>query len=72
MNLLRRMGVPGPHAEKLYGGIKTGHTLVIARDPSGKRADEALSLMRKFGALRLEDVIGGGQLQSERLGQSGH
>ena len=36
------------------------------------RADEALSLMRKYGALRLEDVIGGGQLQSERLGQSGH
>ena len=72
VNLLRRMGVPGPQAEKLYGGLKNGHTLVIARDPSGRRADEALSLMRKYGALRLEDVIGGGQLQSERLGQSGH
>lgn len=71
VNLLRRMGVPGPQAEKFYGGLKDGHVLVIARDHDGRRADEALSLMRKYGAVKLDEVVGGGRLQSERTGQ-GH
>ncbi|MCD0158862.1 hypothetical protein [Deinococcus sp. 6GRE01] len=66
VNLLRRMGVPAAQAEKFYAGMKGGHVMVIARDPSGARADEALSLMRKHGAVKLEDAVGGGQLQSER------
>jgi hypothetical protein len=66
VNLLRRMGVPATQAEKFYGGMKDGHVMVIARDPSGVRADEALSVMRKHGAVKLEDAVGGGQLQSER------
>jgi hypothetical protein len=57
VNLLRRMGVPAAQAEKL---------VVIAHDPGGAHADEALSLMRKHGAVKLDDATGGGQLQSER------
>lgn len=66
VKLLRTMGVPAPQAEKFYGGIKKGHVLVVARDPSGQRADEALTIMRKNGAVSLEEALGGGRLQSER------
>ncbi|GAA5436332.1 hypothetical protein ACMT4L_06450 [Deinococcus sp. A31D244] len=66
VSLLRRMGVPAAQAEKFYAGLKGGHVMVIARDPSGARTDEALSLMRKHGAIKLDDAVGGGQLQSER------
>ncbi|MFC4637618.1 hypothetical protein [Deinococcus hohokamensis] len=72
VKLLRRMGVPAAQAERLYGALKDGHVLVIARDPAGTRADEAISLMRRHGALRLEDVAGGGRLHSERSGHDGH
>ena len=72
VKLLRRMGVPAAQAERFAGGISAGNVLVIARDPDGTRADEALSLMRRHGALRLEDAVGGGRLQSERRGQDGH
>ncbi|WP_278913992.1 hypothetical protein [Deinococcus wulumuqiensis] len=72
VKLLRRMGVPAAQAERFGQGIKNGQTLVIARDPDGSRADEALSIMRRSGAVRLEDVQGGGKLQSERDGQNGH
>ncbi|THF84977.1 hypothetical protein E7T09_18195 [Deinococcus sp. KSM4-11] len=68
VKLLRTMGVPAAQAERFQAALRSGHTLVIARDPSGVRADEALSLMRRHGAVRLEDAIGGGQLQSERTG----
>jgi hypothetical protein len=72
VRLLRRMGVPAEQAERFGQGIKNGLTLVIARDPNGQRADEALSIMRRSGAVRLEDALGGGRLQSERAGQNGH
>lgn len=71
VKLLRQMGVPAPQAEKLQQGIKSGHTLVIARDPDGSRADEALNIMRSSGAVDLKGVEGGGRLQSERVGQDG-
>ncbi|MBB5235373.1 hypothetical protein [Deinococcus budaensis] len=71
VKLLRRMGVPAAQAERFYSGLKDGHILVIARDPDGSRADEALSLMRRHGALRLDEASGGGRLQSERVGQDG-
>lgn len=66
VKLLRQMGIPAAEAEKFYGGIKNGYVMVIARDPSGTRADEALTILRRNGAVRLEDAVGGGQLQSER------
>lgn len=66
VKLLRTMGVPAAQAEKFTQSVGNGHTLVIARDPSGTRTDEALSLMRKFGAVKLDDAMGGGQLSSER------
>ncbi|GGL74303.1 hypothetical protein GCM10010840_10510 [Deinococcus aerolatus] len=69
--LLRRMGVPPVQAEKFNAGINDGHVIVIARNASSARADEALSLMRQHGAIRLDDVVGGGRLQSERAGQDG-
>ncbi|GAA5513317.1 hypothetical protein Dcar01_02050 [Deinococcus carri] len=72
VKLLRQMGVPAAQAERFYDGIKAGNILVIARDPEGSRTDEALGLMRRHGALRLDDVSGGGRLQSERQGQGGH
>lgn len=72
VKLLRRMGVPAAQAERFHNGIKAGNVLVIARDPDGAKTDEALTLMRRYGALRLDDVTGGGQLQSERDGQDGH
>lgn len=72
VKLLRRMGVPAAQAEKFYGGLEKGYIMVIARDPSGTRADEALSVMRRNGAVKLDDAIGGGALQSERIGQGGH
>lgn len=59
-------------AERFNEGIGHGHVIVIARDDSGARVDEALSLMRQHGAVRLDDVVGGGRMQSERVGQSGH
>ncbi|WP_309573165.1 hypothetical protein [Deinococcus sp.] len=68
VKLLRTMGVPAAQAERLQAALRSGHTLVIARDPSGARTDEALSLMRRHGALSLEDATGSGQLQSERTG----
>lgn len=71
VKLLRRMGVPAAQAERFYNGLKDGQILVIARDPDGSRADEALSLMRRHGALRLDEASGGGRLQSERVGQDG-
>lgn len=72
VRLLRRMGVPPAQAERFYKGIQAGNILVIARDPDGARAGEALNLMRRYGALRLEDALGGGRLQSERAGKEGH
>lgn len=66
VKLLRNMGVPAPQAEKFYGGIKNGYVMVIARDPSGTRTDEALSIMRRNGAVNADDAVGGGELQSER------
>lgn len=68
VKLLRTMGIPAAQAERFQAALHSGHTLVIARDPSGARADEALSLMRRHGAVRLEDASGSGQLQSERTG----
>ena len=70
VNLLRRMGVPAPQAERFYDGLNDGQVLVIARDPNGQRADEALTLMRQHGASKLDETGGGGQLQSERRGNS--
>lgn len=72
VRLLRRMGVPAAQAEKFYGGLQKGYVMVIARDPSGQRTDEALSVMRRNGAVKLDDVVGGGQLHSERTGHNGH
>ncbi|MBB6016033.1 hypothetical protein ACFP9V_15080 [Deinococcus radiopugnans] len=72
VKLLRRMGVPPVQAERFNEGIGQGHVIVIARDDSGARVDEALSLMRQHGAVRLDDAVGGGRMQSERVGQSGH
>ncbi|MFB9993500.1 hypothetical protein ACFFLM_16155 [Deinococcus oregonensis] len=71
VKLLRRMGVPPVQAERFYDAMKNGHTLVIARDPDTKRADEALSIMRKNGATQLDDATGRGRLSSERVGQDG-
>ncbi|WP_245557739.1 hypothetical protein [Deinococcus apachensis] len=72
VKLLRRMGVPPAQAERFYNGIKAGNVLVIARDPDGAKTDDALNLMRRYGALRLDEAAGGGRLQSERVGQDGH
>lgn len=72
VKLLRRMGVPPAQAERFHNGIKAGNILVIARDPDGAKTDEALGLMRRLGALRLDEATGGGRLQSERSGQDGH
>ena len=68
VKLLRTMGVPAAQAERFQAALHGGHTMVIARDPSGTRGDEALSLMRRHGAVRLEDALGSGQMQSERTG----
>lgn len=72
VKLLRRMGVPAAQAETFYGGMKDGYVMVIARDPSGERTDEALNVMQRSGAVKLEDVVGSGQLGSERQGHGGH
>lgn len=72
VKLLRRMGVPAAQAERFYDGIKRGLILVIARDPDGTRAEEAIQLMRRYGALKLDEAVGGGRLQSERTGREGH
>lgn len=72
VTLLRRMGVPPVQAERFNAGISDGHVIVIARDASTARADEALSLMRQHGAIKLDDAAGKGRLQSERIGQGGH
>lgn len=72
VKLLRRLGVPPAQAERFYNALKSGNVLVIARDPEGGRADEAVSVMRRYGALRLEEAVGNGRLQSERDGQDGH
>lgn len=71
VKLLRKMGVPPVQAEKFNAGIGDGHVIVIARDPSSARVDEALSLMRQHGAIKLDDATGRGRLQSERIGEDG-
>lgn len=71
VTLLRRMGVPPVQAERFNAGLNDGHVIVIARDASMARADEALSLMRQHGAVKLDDAAGRGKLQSERVGHNG-
>ncbi|WP_034384939.1 hypothetical protein [Deinococcus sp. YIM 77859] len=72
VKLLRRMGVPAAQAERFSSALRSGNILVIARDPNGTKADEAIRVLRRYGALRLEEAAGGGRLQSERVGQDGH
>lgn len=72
VKLLRHMGVPAAQAEGFQQALRDGKVMVIARDPNSARADEALSIMRRSGAVRLEDVVGKGRLQSESAGQDGH
>lgn len=54
IRLLRGLGVPSAQAEKINAGIQQGNVLVIA---TGKQLDEALSLMRRAGAMKLDDVV---------------
>ncbi|MFC6592149.1 hypothetical protein ACFP81_09135 [Deinococcus lacus] len=73
VDLLRSFGIPRRHAEGFYQAMQGGHVLVIARDPSGHRADEATELMRQLGARSLEEGTTarsdeGSKLQSERSG----
>lgn len=69
VKLLRQMGVPAAQAERFHAGLQDGKVMVIARDPSGARTDEALQIMRRSGAIKLDDAVGGGKLQSERKPQ---
>lgn len=72
VKLLRNMGVPNPQAERLSQSVQDGHILVFARSESPAQAEAALNLMHRSGALKLEDAVGGGRLQSERIGHAGH
>lgn len=66
VTLLRQLGLPGPAAERMVGALNDGNVLVIARDQEGEKADAALQVMQKAGALRMDDASGGGRLGSER------
>lgn len=70
VRLMRQFGMPAAVAERYWDGLKRGLVLVVARNQRGSKADEALQLMFKNGAMRLEDVSGGGQMSSERRTQS--
>lgn len=70
VRLMRQFGMPAAVAERYWDGMKRGLVLVVARNQQGHKADEALQLMFKNGAMRLEDVSGGGQLSSERRTQA--
>ncbi len=72
VKLMRQFGMPAAVAERYWDGVKRGLVLVVARNQQGSKADEALQVMVKSGALRLEDVSGGGRLVSERSGRDGH
>ena len=73
VKLLRRLGVPAVQAEKFYDGMKNGYVMVIARDPDGARADEAMNIMRRNGAAKLDDAFSRkNALQSERGTQTDH
>lgn len=61
VKLFRRMGVPTAQAEKFYTSLQGGHVVVIARDKSSARVDEALSIMRQNGAVRLDDAVSKGK-----------
>lgn len=61
VKLLRRTGVPVAQAEQFYKGLKGGHVMVIARDKNSERIDEALTIMRQNGAVKLDEAVGKGQ-----------
>ena len=72
VRLMRQFGMPAAVAERYWDGMKRGLVLVVARNQQSIKADEALQVMMKSGAVRLEDVSGGGRLVSERSGNDGH
>lgn len=73
VKMLRRLGVPAVQAEKFHDGMKNGYVMVIARDPDGARADEAMNIMRRNGAAKLDDAFSRkSALQSERGTQTDH
>ncbi|AWN22964.1 hypothetical protein DKM44_06750 [Deinococcus irradiatisoli] len=66
VKLLRQFGVPAADAETYNAGIRSGHVLVVARSERGKKADEALSILKRSGAVDLSQVRGSGALASQR------
>jgi hypothetical protein len=66
VKLLRQFGIPAAEAEDYNSSLRSGQILVIARSERGKKADEALSIMKKSGAVDLERARGSGALASQR------
>lgn len=54
VRLLRGFGMPGADAERMYSGMQRGGVLVIARDESERRTDEASRLLHQLGAVGLD------------------
>lgn len=54
VKLLRRLGVPATQAESFYKGMQQGQVLVIAKNASAHKIDEALAIMQRYGAVKLD------------------
>ena len=66
VKLLRQFGIPAAEAEHYNSGLRAGQILVVARSERGEKANEALSILKKSGAVDLEKARGGGALASQR------
>ena len=66
VKLLRQFGIPAAEAEDYNAALRSGQVLVVARSERGRKADEALSIMKKSGAIDLSKARGSGALGSQR------
>ena len=66
VKLLRQFGIPAAEAEEYNAALRSGQVLVVARSERGKKADEALSIMKRSGAVDLSKSSGSGALGSQR------
>ncbi|WP_293913981.1 hypothetical protein [Deinococcus sp.] len=66
VKLLRQFGIPAAEAENYNSGLRAGQILVVARSERVEKANEALVIMQKSGAVDLGKARGGGALASQR------
>ena len=67
VRLLRGFGMPAGDAEKVYNRMKGGEVLVIARDSDQALTDQASAMLRRLGAVSIDNVDTSGQMTGEEV-----